>query len=196
MLLSFVSTTFQGFFEARAKNVKIFVGFLEYEKTRLFGFEIYSPLSKLEILILKVIKCNFYNPSASLIDTQYQLLEDRNVDNFFETVSTFHFRFMYEFLVKCRQIKCCLSQRTKIQPFVIYLNSKRIFSTHYKNSLNQRTNFYYEIILAVQLLFWSEFCVHILEKLRWQLSRIFNIYDVMQADFFRNLNFEPPVYEK
>ena len=41
MILSFVWTTFWDFFEARAKNVKTFVGFLGYEKTRLFAFEIY-----------------------------------------------------------------------------------------------------------------------------------------------------------
>ena len=32
------------FLKARAKNVKNFVGFLGYEKTRLFAFEIYWPL--------------------------------------------------------------------------------------------------------------------------------------------------------
>jgi hypothetical protein len=41
MILSFVTTNFLGFLEARAKNVKNFVGFLGFERTRLFAFEIY-----------------------------------------------------------------------------------------------------------------------------------------------------------
>ena len=44
MLLSSVWTIFQDFLEARAKNVKNFVGFLGHEKTRLLAFEIYWPL--------------------------------------------------------------------------------------------------------------------------------------------------------
>ena len=35
---------FKGFLEARSKKVKKFVGFMGYEKTRLFAFKIYWPL--------------------------------------------------------------------------------------------------------------------------------------------------------
>ena len=64
---------------ARAKNVKNFVGFLGYEKTRLFAFEIYWPL-----VISKFLQILGLQPRISKVFLNHQ-------NNFFLTVGQNNF---------------------------------------------------------------------------------------------------------